>query len=123
MIRTGTQFDFGCDVLKLGFIENLIDEISRQYETRDVFSIAEKAGVSIIHQNWHPATIGEFEKRTKTIRVNRTALEKAEDAKTLERKIVAHELGHFFALDLKMGKKEEEVFAQTFAENLLRYDE
>ena len=104
------------------FIENLIDEIAGEYGTRDVYEIAEKAGVSIIYESWHPATVGEFERKTKTIRVNRNALETAEDAENLRKKIVAHELGHFFAINLKMDKKEEEEFAQSFAEKLLEND-
>ncbi|MDQ3061854.1 MAG: ImmA/IrrE family metallo-endopeptidase [Acidobacteriota bacterium] len=112
----------GFDALESGFIENLIDEIAREYGTRDVYQIAGKAGVSIIYESWHPATVGEFERKTKTIRVNRNAPGKAEDAENTQRKIVAHELGHFFAVDLKMDKKEEEKFSHSFAERLLEND-
>jgi hypothetical protein len=108
--------------LEFGFIENLIDEIAREYGTRDVYQIACKAGVSIIYESWYPVTVGEFEKKTKTIRVNRNAPGKAEDAENTQRKIVAHELAHFFAIDLKMDKKEEEKFARSFAEKLLEND-
>jgi Zn-dependent peptidase ImmA (M78 family) len=102
--------------------KKLIDEIVRKYETRDVFVIAEKAGATIIYENWHPATIGEFEKKTKTIWVNRNALSLAGNAEDLKKKIVAHELGHFFAVDLKLDKREEEKFARAFAESLLEND-
>ena len=100
----------------------MIDGIAREYKTRDVYLIAEKAGVSIIYESWHPVTVGEFERKTKTIRVNRNAPGKAEDAENAQRKIVAHELAHFFAIDLKMDKKEEEKFARSFAEKLLGND-
>ena len=63
--------------MESGFIENLIEEIAREYGTRDVYQIAGKAGVSIIYESWHPATVGEFERKTKTIRVNRSAPGKA----------------------------------------------
>lgn len=101
------------------FIKKTIAEIVEKTGSRDVFLIAEKAGAAIIYESWHPATIGEFERKTKTIRVNRNALEKAENAEAIRKKIVAHELGHFFAADLKLGKKEEEQFARLFAEELL----
>ena len=94
----------------------------REHKTRDVFLIAEKAGVSIIYESWHPATIGEYDRKTKTIRVNRNAPGKAEDAENMREKIIAHELGHFYAIDLKMDKKEEETFARSFAEKLLESD-
>ncbi len=104
------------------FLQNLCDEIIRDYGTRDVFLIAEKVGISIIYESWHPVTFGEFAKNTKTIRVNKNALASAEDAEDLEQKIVAHELGHFFAIDLKLEQKEEEKFARLFAKKLLAND-
>lgn len=91
-------------------------KIVAQFATNDVYKIAEKAGVKIVYEDWYPVTIGEYEKKTKTIRVNCRALQK--DKKNLERKIIAHELGHFFAVDLKLDKKEEEIFAHKFAESL-----
>lgn len=108
--------------MKFGFIENFVAKIVRQHGTRDAFAIADESGVSIIYESWHPSTIGEFEKRTKTIRVNLNALAKAEDSEDLRKKIVAHELGHFFAIDLRLEKREEEKFARLFAEALLEKD-
>lgn len=96
----------------------MVDEIAGEYGTRDVFLIAEKACVPIIYESWHPFAFGEFERKTRTIFVNRNALAKAENAADLERRIVAHELGHFFATNLKMGKKQEEKFARVFAKIL-----
>jgi hypothetical protein len=112
----------GFGTLESEFIENMIDEIAREYGTRDIYQIAGKAGVSIIYESWYPVTLGEFEKKTKTIRVNRNAPGKSEDAENTQRKIVAHELAHFFAIDLKMDKKEEEKFARSFTEKLLEND-
>jgi len=94
-----------------------------KYGTHDPFIIAEKAGVRVIYESWYPTTIGEFEKDSETIRVNRRALENNKNAADLERIIVAHELGHYFALDLNLDRKEEEVFARDFAAELLKKGE
>jgi predicted SprT family Zn-dependent metalloprotease len=91
-----------------------------KYGTREPFVIAEKAGVQIIYESWYPTTIGEFERDEKTIRVNRRALENNKNAADLEQIIVAHELGHFFATELKLDGSEEERFAREFAAELLK---
>ena len=67
-------------------MENYVDEIMRKLDTSDVFEIAESVGVRIVYESWHPTTIGEFERKTRTIRVNRIALEKSDNAETLEKK-------------------------------------
>lgn len=100
-------------------LQKIIDKTARANSPRDVFSIAEKVGVKITYGKWFPMTIGEFDKKTKTIFVNQNALVKALNPDALERKIIAHELGHFFANDLNLGKKEEEKFAMEFAAKLL----
>jgi hypothetical protein len=92
-------------------------KIIAELGTSDVYRIAEKSGVKIVFENWYPVTIGEYERSTRTIRVNRRAGEVGENGSNHE-KIIAHELGHFFAADLKLEKTEEEVFAREFAENL-----
>jgi Zn-dependent peptidase ImmA (M78 family) len=94
-----------------------------KYGTNDPFIIAQKAGVRVVYESWYPTTIGEFEREGKTIRINRRALENNKNASDLERIIVAHELGHYFALDLNLDRKNEEVFARDFAAELLRRDE
>ena len=94
-----------------------------KYDTNDPFIIAEKAGVRVVYESWYPTTIGEFEKDPETIRVNQRALENNKNAPDLERIIVAHELGHYFALDLNLDKKDEENFAGEFAVELLRRGE
>jgi len=104
--------------LDFRFIKNFVNETVRQFGTRDPFAIAEKACVSIVYESWNSVTIGEFERKTQTIFVNQKALTKTENAENLKAKIVAHELGHFFAADLRLNKKEEENFARAFAENL-----
>ncbi len=86
--------------------------VIEKFNTRDVFEIAGKAGVQIICEKWFPVTIGEFDRKNKTICVNLNADAAVE-------KIIAHELGHFFARDLKLKKAEEEKFCDDFAKSLL----
>ena len=40
---------------------SLAGTIIERYETRDVFEIAEKAGVQVVYGNWTPVTAGEFD--------------------------------------------------------------
>jgi len=87
-------------------------QVLENFGTNDVFVIAEKAGVQIVYENWFPVTIGEYNRKNKTICVNLNAKETRE-------KIIAHELGHFFAQDLNLTKTEEEKFCDDFAESLL----
>jgi hypothetical protein len=97
--------------------QTIAKKIIAAFGTNDVRLIAEKSGVKIVFENWHPVTIGEYERKTRTIRVNRRASEIGENGANPE-KIIAHELGHFFAADLKLEKTEEEIFAREFAESL-----
>jgi len=85
-----------------------IKAIVEQLATRDVYEVAERFGVKIVYQWWFPVTFGEYDSRRRTICVNLNAHEKRE-------KIIAHELGHFFAADFKLNKIEEEIFAREFA--------
>ncbi len=87
-------------------------EVIRKFASNDVFLIAETVGLKIVYENWFPVTIGEFDKKKKTIFVNLSANES-------HIKIIAHELGHFFAQDLDIDRSEEEIFAHQFAENLI----
>jgi Zn-dependent peptidase ImmA (M78 family) len=90
----------------------IADMIFEKFGTKDVFEIAEKARVKIVFERWFPATIGEFDRKNKLICVNLNASEKVE-------KIIAHELGHFFAHDFNFDKVEEERFARKFAQILI----
>lgn len=87
-------------------------QISAKFETGDVFEIAKKARVKIIYEKWFPTTIGEFDRKNQTICVNLNAAESIEN-------IIAHELGHFFALDLSLSRADEEEFCDNFAKSLL----
>ena len=105
-----------------------MDEVSEyamtaaaQLETRDVFEIARANGVAIVYESWYPITIGEFERGTKTIRVNERAIAAAVDGRKVEIKTIAHELGHFFAASMRMNSKSEEAFSREFATALVGF--
>lgn len=91
--------------------------VIEKFGTPDVFVIAEKSGVKIVYQSWQPVTIGEYDKKTKTICVNRRAFE---NGKISKEAIVAHELGHFFAAEFDFDRQAEECFAAEFAAELLK---
>ena len=93
-------------------MERMIAELIAEYGTRDAREIANCAGVPIVYERWHPTTLGEFERKTATIRVNLNA--EGADLNT----IIAHELGHYFAAGLNLTKVEDEKFARDFAEFL-----
>ena len=84
--------------------------ISSEFGTNNVFEIARRLDISITYAKWFPVTLGEFDRKNKRITVN-------QNAKIPFEKIVAHELGHYFAQNLKLV--EEEKFCDEFAENLL----
>lgn len=104
-----------CNVRNMKAIEQA-QKIISELGTNNVYEIAEKFGVKIIYQNWHPITIGEFDKKSKTICVNIRGLA---DNKFSEQGIIAHELGHFFAGGFDLDRKSEEDFAQEFAKVLV----
>jgi Zn-dependent peptidase ImmA (M78 family) len=97
--------------LKLAAKE-LAKRIFAEFRTDDVFEIAKKNSVEIFYEKWFPVTIGEFDRKNKTISVNLNASVAVE-------KIIAHELGHFFAQSLNLNKTEEEIFCDDFAKALL----
>ena len=89
-------------------------KVIEKFGTNDVFVIAEKADVKIVYENWHPVTIGEFEKKRKRFA---SIFAPWKIINYAERKIIAHELGHFFAAEFNFDRKTEEIFAREFAEN------
>lgn len=95
-------------------IGNFTKKVYEKFQTRDVLEIAEKSGISIIYQKWHPVTVGEFDWRTKTICVN-------QNAEISSEKIIAHELGHYFLREFEVrGVLNEEGFCDDFADALLK---
>jgi Zn-dependent peptidase ImmA (M78 family) len=92
---------------------NYAAQIVKKLAADDVLSIAESVGVKIVYEKWFPITYGEFDKKKKTISVNLCAGES-------QIKIIAHELGHFFAQEMNLSEIEEEVFAHGFADYLTK---
>ena len=90
---------------------SLAEKIIERYGTRDVFEIAEKAGVQVVYGSWTPVTAGEFDHGSRLITVNLEANIAAE-------KIVAHELGHHFLKEAGIAPDDEEAFCDEFAETL-----
>jgi Zn-dependent peptidase ImmA (M78 family) len=111
--------DSGFGIWDLGLVERssgafLAERIFRQFQTLDVFQIAEKAGVKIRFEKWFPVTAGEFDWKNKIIIVN-------ENAPVAAEKIVAHELGHFFIREFEIENIiDEEKFCDEFAEEFLK---
>jgi Zn-dependent peptidase ImmA (M78 family) len=91
----------------------LAQKVIQHYGTADVFELVQSTGVTILYAHWHPTTMGEFHKKTKTIYINLDALIEKE-------RIIAHELGHYFIdhFGLKMSKDDEEKTVQEFAKML-----
>ncbi|HVF26837.1 MAG TPA: hypothetical protein VM943_01270 [Pyrinomonadaceae bacterium] len=106
--------------------------IAAQFQTDEVFTLARRAGVKIIYERWPLVTIGECEKRSRTIRVNLNAIEHRDSIKylgkeLLERAIIAHELGHLFdtrteklSADKSTERLIDEHTAHGFAAQLLQ---
>ena len=93
---------------------HLAKNVYGQFQTCDVFRIAESAGVKIVYQKWFPVTLGEFDWKAKTIIVNENAAVKKE-------KIIAHELGHYFLREFNVKNvADEEKFCDEFADELLK---
>lgn len=72
-----------------------------RFQTDDVLTLARRAEVEIVYERWPLVTLGECEKRSRTIRVNLNAIECAGRVDSLGeefilRAIIAHELGHLF---------------------------
>jgi Zn-dependent peptidase ImmA (M78 family) len=90
--------------------EALAQWVIQRYNTTDVLTIAERAGVTLIYEKWHPTTYGEFNKRTKVITIN-------ENSPIPLKAVIAHELGHYFSymIDNQLNTMEEEESAANFA--------
>lgn len=93
--------------------EELARLVGERYLTRDVYAIAEFASLKIVYQRWHPVTVGEFDRRARTITVN-------ENAAIEKERIIAHELGHYFLRFFEVKNvADEESFCDDFAKSLL----
>lgn len=94
----------------------LAKKVVDQYGTTNVFELVECVGITLIYAHWHPTTMGEFHKKTKTICVNLNAPMEKE-------KIIAHELGHYFMAEnaIILSRMEEEKAVEEFVEKLKGY--
>jgi Zn-dependent peptidase ImmA (M78 family) len=94
----------------------LAQKVRHQYGPADVFELVQATGVTILYAHWHPTTMGEFHKKTKTIYVNLNASIEKEH-------IIAHELGHYFIdyFGLKMSKDKEEKTVNDFVKTLQEF--
>lgn len=93
----------------------LAHQISQRYGTTDATEIAQRAGVVVRYERWHPATMGEYHKKDRTICINLAApLEPTQ--------ILAHELAHFFIHEaaILLPRLEEEKLAESFADALIK---
>jgi methionine synthase I (cobalamin-dependent) len=109
----------------------LARRVADEFETRNPRTIAERVGVQVAYLRWPLVTVGEFDSKNSTINVNLNAIKCAKQdtdrwfsADALLDAIVAHELGHFFALQegQKSGENDramDEVVAHSFTETLL----
>ena len=95
-------------------------KVIERFGTNDVYEIALKSDIKIVYEDWYPTTIGEFDKKTKTICVNKRALFESKNAIRLEKIIIAHELGHFFAAEFNLENLSEEQFAHQFANEIVK---
>lgn len=85
--------------------------IATQYQTQNPRLLAQRAGVSVSYGYWEPVTYGEFDRRRRTITINLLA-------PVSPTKILAHELGHFFAEQAFPGMErvQHEAVAKAFEE-------
>ncbi len=90
-------------------------EIIAAAGTQDVFQIARQNNVPIVYESWYPVTAGEFARNVNVIYVNKRAVSSASDPAGLEKNIIAHELGHYFANGWNISRSKEEMFANDFA--------
>ncbi len=87
--------------------------VIERYGTSDVFALIDRVGISLTYARWHPVTLGEFDKKKKSICINLNAT-------VAKERIIAHELGHYFAEEIpdKRSRAEEEQLAEDFAAEL-----
>ena len=50
--------------------KELAQQVLDKYGTTDVLAIAKQLTIKVIYQKWHPSTVGEFDRKTKTIYIN-----------------------------------------------------
>ena len=53
--------------------KELAKQVLDKYGTTDVSAITKQLDIKVIYQKWHPSTVGEFDRKTKTIYINLNA--------------------------------------------------
>lgn len=86
--------------------KRLIEEAT----TNDPFELARFLSLRVEFGNWHPATYGELERRSRTVTINLAA-------PVSPALILAHELGHFV-----LGDHASEQACDRFAVAVLEYE-
>ncbi len=90
----------------------LVSLVVERFATRDIDTLALRAGLSVITGSWHPVTAGEYVRDRGEIVVN-TRSEIGAD------RVTAHELGHHFVQEYGLKMFDEEGFCDRFANALL----
>jgi Zn-dependent membrane protease YugP len=130
--------DFEYDVTRKAEIcgAELARRVIASCGTSDVFDLARQACVRVVYERWPLVTVGEYDPRAATIRVNLAALEQSRQRneagaawpspEMLARMIVAHELGHLIdarehSASSRNRKRDavHELIAHAFARSLL----
>jgi Zn-dependent peptidase ImmA (M78 family) len=93
--------------------QELAQKVVAKYATTDVLAIAKLLNINVMYEKWHPSTVGEFDKKTKTICINL-------NAEMPPLSILAHELGHYFLneMNTRFERNEEEIIVEAFANAL-----
>jgi Zn-dependent peptidase ImmA (M78 family) len=93
---------------------NLAKSIVSEFQTNNVFKIAQRLDISIVYEQWFPVTLGEYNRKKRRITVNKNAQIPFD-------KIIAHELGHYFLEGLSPQRHgDEEKICDEFADELLK---
>jgi Zn-dependent peptidase ImmA (M78 family) len=93
---------------------NLAKSIVSEFQTNNVFEIAQRLDISIVYEQWFPVTLGEYNRKKRRITVNKNAQIPFD-------KIIAHELGHYFLEGFSPQRHgDEEKICDEFADELLK---
>lgn len=98
---------------KLPSPHTVVRELAEAEKSLDPFYLAQRWGVAVVLESWHPATWGEYDRRNAQIYLNK-------QAPVSLQKILAHELGHFWIHQqgFQLSRKEEETWVEAFADEL-----
>lgn len=86
----------------------LAQMVLAQFQTKDPFELAARAGVRLSYAHWYPVTWGEYDVRRASICLNTAAPIPLTE-------VLIHELGHYFNRKAIGNRAEQETIAQEFA--------